>query len=500
LLWAILLLGIVGLATFLRKGYFAGHPFWLDEAWVVDTTRAAPGRVFEMSATGPPLWTSLLRLVPNIGGPERYRVVPFLWSIACVAPAAAIGAIVADRPKSRLWYALGAALAVAILPQMILRQDLKQYTAEAFFALGLLFLAARLEQHWSPRRLAGFAVVAAPAVLIASTAAFVNVAAFLGLFLALALDRRWRRCIATAATGAVVMLSNVILLVTVSLTTGEKLRDYWKADFIPLNGGVSRAFRFVAARVGRETAFTHLPTLLIVALAAVAVAVLWTRGLRMFAVAGPALLAGMLIAGSAKIYPFMERRTSLFFVVVIAVYVGVAMVWLAGVLARNRVGIALVVAGLIGLAFPLQAADRVAMRPSIPLENVRDQVTYIEGHRQPGDVIVVGYPASFGFAYYWPSEPTFVPKTRTEPLITFAVTYPHDRTIVVASYIRRSDIEAAMRDGLSRARVGARVWVVLSHDNPAAWEASAPPGTRVRRVMLALGPTDALLVLTATRP
>ena len=497
MLWILALVVVTALAAYLRKGYFRGRPYWLDEAWVVDSVRASPWRVFRMSSTSPPLWEMMLRFVPTIGGPERHRVVPFLLSVGTVAPAAAIGAALGARPRQRLGYALGAALAVAVLPHMIVRQDLKQFTAEAFIALGMLWLIARMEQTWTWRRLVVAGAVAVPAVLIASNALFVALAAFGSLCLCLLIDGRRRESVATGVAAIIVAGLNVALLSWASpYGPGGGLQDYWKKDFIPVDRGMGQAFHFVRVRIGREFGYTHLPTALFVALIVVGIAVLWANRRRVLAMAGPVLLGGLAIAAALKIYPFLDRRTSLFLMAILAIDAAVGVVWLVRLVARSMPGVAIAVAGVAALAVPLRAADVAALKPSTPYENVRDQVTYIERHRARGDVIVVGFPASFGFAYYWRDPPTFVPQPRPEPLVTFAVTYPRDRSIVVASYRGYRDIRAALEGGLSRAAHGDAVWVVLSHDTPAAWTALIPNDVRVERITLRLGPTDALLRLT----
>ena len=54
---------------------------------------------------------------------------------------------------------------------------------------------------------------------------------------------------------------------------------------------------------------------------------------------------------------------------------------------------------------------------------MRQQVDYVLGHRQPDDVVVVGWAASFPLAYYWPERPTFAPTT-IPTAVLFQVQYP----------------------------------------------------------------------------
>ena len=52
-------------------------PYWLDEAWVVDSVRAPLSLVPRLAATTPLGWILLLRLVPH-GGLGRQRLVPLI--------------------------------------------------------------------------------------------------------------------------------------------------------------------------------------------------------------------------------------------------------------------------------------------------------------------------------------------------------------------------------------------------------------------------------------
>jgi hypothetical protein len=142
-----LVVGLLVLAAVLRRPwYMLSHPFWLDEAWVADSVRA-PFRSLPLVTSSTPLgWTVLLRLIPPIGGPERYRLLPLLFSVAAVIPAYAVGRTV--LPRARLG-GIVVALAVAIFPDGLLHNALKPYTGDAFMALLLLWLMVRLERDWS---------------------------------------------------------------------------------------------------------------------------------------------------------------------------------------------------------------------------------------------------------------------------------------------------------------------------------------------------------------
>ena len=74
-------------------------------------------------------------------------------------------------------------------PAMLLRNDLKQYTAEAFACLILWVLIARVENEWRLRRLIAIAAVGSVGLLFANTVIFVGVAAMTRHSLPDSLDR-----------------------------------------------------------------------------------------------------------------------------------------------------------------------------------------------------------------------------------------------------------------------------------------------------------------------
>jgi hypothetical protein len=487
--------GVVALAAFLRKGYFNGRPFWLDEAWVADSLRAPAWRVLDMSYPGPPLWAMLLRAVPKIGGAERYRVIAFLFSLGAVAPAAGIGAMF-GRGRARAWHALAAALTIATLPAMVLRQDLKQYTVEAFVALALLWLIARADDAWSARRVVAIAVGAA-AVAFATTAAFVCAAGLAALVVSLATARRWREATTTALIGIGAVGAQTVFLITVTARgPSEELRDYWSREFIPTNRGLGTALRFVGEHV--VAAFGNTP---IVASGAIALIIAgvwfaWRAGRRALALTGPLLFAGMTAASAIHVYPFLDRRTSLFLVTILAIYGSIAVVRVFESLMWRRTAVTIATLGLLGIAVVICVGDISAMRPSYAYENVRDQVRFISAHRADGDVIAVGYTASFGFAYYWPDRPSFLYETPSGSTVTFRVVYPRGDGIVIARGRTEAEVRGAVAAALAERRIDARVWLVLSHDDWTLWRRNVPDDVSVRRIPLRLGKRDALLLLT----
>jgi hypothetical protein len=80
------------LATVSRRlGYLFSHSFWLDEGWVADSVRAPLHQLRLLTSSTPIGWTLLLRLVPEVGPPERLRLLPIAFAVAAVVPAYLLG-------------------------------------------------------------------------------------------------------------------------------------------------------------------------------------------------------------------------------------------------------------------------------------------------------------------------------------------------------------------------------------------------------------------------
>src|SRR3954452_2439045 len=108
--------------------FWLSIPYWLDEAWVVDSVRAPLSLVPRLAATTPLGWILLLRLVPH-GGLERQRLVPLIFAGLAVSAAYLLGR---ELGLTRFTAGLATATAALLSPAMLIRNDLKQYTAEAF--------------------------------------------------------------------------------------------------------------------------------------------------------------------------------------------------------------------------------------------------------------------------------------------------------------------------------------------------------------------------------
>ena len=484
------LVAVVVIAVWARRpGYLLSHSFWLDEAWVADSLRAPLGQLPELTASTPIGWSALLRLVPRIGSPERYRLLPLAFGIASAGPAWLAGRWLAPGWRGRAAGVL-VALAVAVAPAALARHDLKQYTADALVVLVVLVLVGRAEldgrlvrrgtrtSSGPPDPLAGLvplALVGAAGMLFSHVSVVAAAAGFGALGLRRLAERDWPRLAATAAAALATGLVQGITYVRFTAPgNNDFLRRWWAEDFVPTGRGPAAAAAFVAERLTTALERTGLgPWPLVLALAVTGVVVLWLAGRRAAAGFGPLVALGLVAAGVARLYPLLDARTSLFFTVLLTAYAAAGVVGLAALAASRPAG-AVVAAAVLGAAARAVApATAEAGATPMPTANVREQVGYVLAHRRPGDVVVVNHGAQFGFAYYWPDRPSFLP-TDSSTAVRFRIDYPGRRELVVA---HRKDpvVMAGAMDRALAARPG-RIWVVLGFASPAGlaeWRAVA---------------------------
>jgi hypothetical protein len=479
---AVLLLPLLTVGVVARRpGYLLSHAFWLDEAWVADSVRAPLRQLALLSSSTPVGWTLLLRLVPDVGPPERLRLLPVAFAAAAVVAAYVLG-----RRLGRT-QAVAAGLAAALAPSALGYLSLKQYTADAFVTLLLLWLGARVASDWSVRRLAWLCLACVPAVLVSHVTVFVSTAVLGALGLCALGGRRWDRLAWLAPLGlGAAGVQAVVYLGFAAGGDNAAMQRVWAADFIPLDHGLGPAASFAAARATEALGRVGFgPWPLAAAVVAVGLAALWRGRLPVVVVAVVLLGAELVVAGAVDRYPFLDERTSLFFTTLLtvcgAVGVGATVAWSARRLPTLPLGLAVAV-GAAALLLP--AARTSALHP-MPASTIRQQVAYVLAHRRPGDTVVVGAAASFGFGYYWPERPTFTPATgRTA--VRFQVDYPgRDDLVLVHQRLEPAAILQGMRQAAARSRSG-RVWVVLAEagDRSPAWRQAMTGAGRVVRPTL----------------
>jgi hypothetical protein len=474
-----------------RPRYLFSHPFWLDEGWVADSVRAPLHQLRLLTSSTPIGWTLLLRLVPDVGPPERLRALPLVFGVLSVLAAYLLG-----RQLGRV-AALAAGLAAALAPTALRSHSLKQYSAEAFVTLLLLWLTARLETGWSRRRLAALCLACIPAALISHATVFVSAAVLGGLAVRILAERRWARLRGLVVLGlGVAAIELAVYLAFTAAGNNPAMRRSWADDMVPLGRGLQPAVGFMADRSASALGQIGFGPWPLAAMVVAAGLVVLTRSrLKAVAVAVCLLAVELVVAGASQRYPFLDDRTSLFFTTLLTVCGALGIASALSWSARRPVTLALGVAVAVGAgALLVPAAHEAAMQP-MPPSRQRQQVAYVLAHRRPGDVIVVGSAASFPFAYYWPGRPAFAPTT-ARTAVLFQVEYPGQRDLVFVRGQQPALIESAIREAAARSS-SRRIWLVIAEagDRSPSWRQAAGDVGRVMRRQL-----PHLVVVDPTRP
>jgi len=484
-------LGLLVLAVH-DVAYLLRAPFWVDEAWVAVTTRFPLSQLPAVTSSTPIGWSALLRLV-TVPGQQTGRLLPLAFAGAAVV----IAYWLARRlrwpwaPASVL-AGLLAATAALMVPAMLVRDDLKQYTADACLSLLVLALTARLEAGWSRGRLAALSVAIWGGLLFSDAVAFTGAAA-LGAVCLVQLARRDGRRLAeavvTSAVTAVLMAAVYLAFYARAVVPG--LTAYWAAFYLPLHRGLHSKVAFLTGKFHVIHAFFGLgPAWLAVPLVIAGLITLGWLGHAATAIAVAALWPEMLALSALRKYPFLDLRTSTFLIAITAVVAAIGVAGLCALLRHwlGRAGAPALAAALTAAAIAAATAGGFAAAAApyarshlIPREgDVRDQARYVFAHAAPGDVILVNAASNWGFAYYWPAGH---PGRRRDvsDLQGYVAYFPGQPRIIVARDRDPASVSAALdqslAQSLARARGGrcARIWLVRTHQSgteKAAWQAA----------------------------
>jgi hypothetical protein len=415
-----------------------------------------------MASSTPLGWTVLLRLVP-FGGAQRLRLVPLAFTMLAAATGYLFGR---ELRLTRFTTGILTGAAVLLSPAMLVRDDLKQYTAEAFACLVLWVLVARIENEWHLRRLVAIAATASVGLLFANTVLFVGAAAMGSLALECLVKRRYRRLLEVAgASVGMLAVSLAIYEVVIRPQVTHILVGDWAPFYTPTKSP-SAAISFINLRLNQlapDMGFRYLVIDAVLVLAGIA-ALLW---LRRFALAAmlPVTLVLVIAASAARRYPFGDLRTSTFWLVSAPLVMAVAVAAAAHLATRIDRQAPLVVAAVV-LAFWVAATVPYIRSHEIPNEDARSQVAYLDAHFRRGDVVIVSYAASYAFAYYYPlAEPSFPSGDGPN---THLVAYPSVPWIVVMPARQVVDVANAL--AAARAKIAAepngargRIWIIRSH-------------------------------------
>ncbi len=460
----ICLAAAVGLSVLLVHDvrYMLSHPFWVDEAWVVDTVRARIGLTPSLTSSTPLGWVLLLRLVP-FGGAQRFRLVTLAFAMLAAAAGYLFGRELRLTPCVT---GILTGAAVLLSPAMLLRDDLKQYTAEAFACVLLWVLVARIENEWRLRRLVAIAAVGSVGLFFADTVIFIGVAAMASLALECLVNRHYRRLIQVAwAAAGMLAVGFAVYEIFIRPHVTRILVNDWSRGYMPTRSA-SAAAAFLSRQLGHNLVpylgFRSLIVDTVLVLAGIG-ALLW---LRRFALAAmfPVTLVLVIAASAARKYPLGDLRTSTFWLVSAPLLMAVAVAAAAHLASRRERRAPLLVA-VVALAIWVAATIPYIRSHEIPNEDVRSQVAYLDAHFRRGDVVIVSYAASYGFAYYYPAQPSFPVGNGPDAHL---VTYPAVGWIVVMHARQAADVANAL--AAARAKIAAepggargRIWIIRSH-------------------------------------
>ena len=493
---------IVGAATLVVHDvpYMLHHSYWLDEAWVADSARARIGLTPSLGLSTPLGWTLLLRIVP-FGGPDKLRLVPLAFTILAGAAGYWLGR---ELQLSRFTTGILTGAAVLLSPAMLVRDDLKQYTAEAFVALLLWVLVARIENGWSRRTLGAIAGVTAFGLFFSDTAIFVGAAAMASLAFECILRRRFRLLveIAIASTG-MLLASLAVYAVFIRPEVTGTLTSFWDDYYIPTHG-LSAALHNVHLRFTQLAPFMGFKSLWINGIFAVGgiVGLVWLRRYALAALL-PITLIGFMAASALRKYPFGDLRTSTFWLVSVPVLMAIGVACVIRLLARIDRPVALVAAAAC-LAVWVGTTFSYVRSHTLPPEDVYAEVQYLDSHMRPGDVVIVSFAASFGFAYYEPGINASYVADPVSPNDRLPV-YPNVPWLIEMHNRRATDVAGALASARSEltaegSRATGRIWIVRSHlaaTEALAWQADLA-GKDVATIHV--GPEPLLLYTVGSTP
>jgi len=476
---------VLGLLVFVvhNVGYLLSLPFWTDEAWVALTTRFPLSQLPATTSSTPIGWSALLRLF-TVSGQQTSRLLPLAFAGAAVMIAywfaRGIGWRVREAPVVA---GLLAGLGVLLVPAMLMRDDLKQFTADACLSLLVLLLTSRLERQWSRPGLIGLSVAVWGGMLFSDAVAFIGAGAFAAVCLVQLARRAWRRLGESVAVGAITAILMLVVykaFYAAAVNAGLVYSPHFRYYYLPLRQGLHASITFITGAFtavhnifGLGPVWLGLPLFL-----AGVVTVLWLDR-PATAITLAALYPEMMAISAVHKYPFLDLRTSTFLFVVTAVTAAIGVVGVCAALQpllKEWTPVLVIAISVLAIAgFTVNNASYIRIH-SIPAEDERAQTLYVADHAQPNDVILVNLSSNWGFAYYWTQGR---PARRTDPYVAqdYEAYFPDQPRIVVASNRTNSAVAAALSQAVaqSRERSCSPIWLIRTHVSTgeyAAWSAA----------------------------
>jgi hypothetical protein len=469
----VLVLALLVLAVH-NVGYMFSQSYWNDEDWVAVSTKYPLSALRFTTSSTPIGWSFLLRLV-TIDRTESGRVLPLAFAVAAVAVAYwLVRRLDWKRQDMAVVAGVLGAVALLIVPAMLVRDDLKQYTADAFMALVVLALTSRLERQWSRAGLVLLAVATIGGMFFSDAAVFVGATAWAAIWLVQLCRRSWRRLAEVTAVG--LLVAGFGLAVFEAFDTDAvkaKMIVRYGPYFVPWRSGLTASLKFIGHLLEVNRPYFGLGHYwFAVPLVIVGFITLFRLGRPAMAIAIFLLWPEMIALSALKKYPLLDLRTSTFLVTSTVLVAAIGVAGICAVLRERLQGgklpriVAIAVAVLAVAGFSSDARPYVRSEP-IPVSDMREMVQYVSTHAGPKDPIFLSADSNWGFAYYWP---TGVPGRRlnSDPEQGYQAYFPDQPRIVVAPLRTLAGINVAMRQALSQIQPGTcgRIWMVLSQLNP----------------------------------
>ncbi len=463
--------------------YILTASFWDDESWVAATTRF-PLSQLRFTTNSTPIGFSLVLRVITVPRTEDARLMPLAFAGAAVVIAYWLGRQLGwQRREAAITAGVLAAIGVLLVPAMLVRNDLKQYTADACLSLLVLGLTSRLERKWSRPALIALSVAVWGGMLFSDAVAFVGAAALAALCVVQLARRAWRRfgeAVVTGVITAILMLAVYKEFDAAAAKSGLVYSPHFRYYYLPIRQGLHASWEFITAQFSAvHNIFNLGPVWLAVPLfVAGVVTVLWLDR-PATAIALAALFPEMMAISAVHKYPFLDLRSNTFLFAITAATAAIGVVGVCMALQRWlrewTVALVAVAAVVAAGAFALGAAPYVRIH-SIPNEDERAQTLYVAAHARPGDVILVNMNSNWGFAYYWPVGQ---PSRRPDPNVVqdYEAYFPGQPRIVVAFNRDASAVAAALSQAVtaSRQRSCSPIWLIRTHVDTtehAAWRAA----------------------------
>ncbi|MDD3579420.1 MAG: glycosyltransferase family 39 protein [Desulfobacca sp.] len=394
---------ILALGLFLRCYGLGERNLWTDEAWVaLAALEEHPAQVLQEGQSTPPLYLWCVWAMVRLGGPSEAR----LRLTSCLF---GVGTLILIWPLARRLLSPGAALLalalVAISPRLVYySKELKQYSADAFFAVLALILVERLLRTQGERGWLAFTLAMILGLGFSHPLIFVLPVAAAVLWWELPAARG--RVALSFGTLALAFLGYYLLFFRYQVD--PELVTYWQRDFPDL-ASLPAFLQWLAGSWARYLGYFlgDWPRWL-VGLGFLGLGLYKLgRGPQPRAVLywlGPLVLA--LGAAFLHRYPFMAQaggvRLMLFSAPLLYLVVGAGVMAVAARVWEQKqmwLKVALV-AGLLIWINPWTTWPE-NLHPQANREQIHPLVDYLEAHLEPGEVVYVYYFAIYPFKFYY---------------------------------------------------------------------------------------------------